>query len=1095
MSQKSGKHTFKYEVGKIKTISGEEWAEIFYNEYDENGNFVKTRVKYPRKQVGSNWWLTNISNTRTRLKEFKDNKVDVSHYTAKLKLKEQNWEQIDMARITFHLDEPTSDTEVVSETIKKYLEKKYSSIKGHYVNVVISFEESNAVYRSGEIIAESLDDLMKKISETVISNWEFEQSSYEEKHRWTIKSFSIFISLNKGGCPVEFSLRGVSKKDMNTYIFNPLFIRNNNCAIACFNYRNASFHVSDFINDCDNWKSLIFKEKKKDDLFSTDSDMPRLCHVFKKNCKVFNIFKGSFVELRSFDYGYPETIMLTLIDKHFCLIMNQNIINYKQCELCRKWHANPVEHEKKCKRCPNCYECYINEHLDERCKANIKHINTDGHQIKPKKEHKKFSSKTNILFGDTETITEDCLLDVYSVGYAKDDKDVIITEGKDALDEFIDYCLSLKEKHTMVFHNGSRFDMYFLYKRLRERDIEIKDYILSNGSYKTLYFANIFAFDLCLHLEGSLKKLCSDFGLSEGESKGDFNHKLIKTWDDVQKYSSQWKPYLIKDVESMRTIYYKYADDVWNNYHLNVDEFITLSQMTEFGWKTTIDDEVELLSFRDDQFSRRSIYGGRCYPQHQFFHSNNVENMVLGQSYDMSKINDYLVDIDVVSLYPTAMSNYEYPSGTPLISDNEKQCNILLKHWNNKNFAYKYFIAECDITPNKQLINAVLPRRNMRGGIDWNLLPIERQVYNSVDLKRAIEHGYTITKIYKCMAWKKSVNLFKKYITKCFDLKKKAEKGTAQYTVAKLMMNGLYGKMIQKPIAEKSCEISSITELNKIREFNTVLDITEIVQGRFLVKYEPFFLDETVKHPSYIGSFILGYSRLVMDKFIDAIDGYSNLNSTYYRSDTDSLIIHSSQLPKVQKYIGKNLGDIDFDIDGKIIGFIEVAPKLYICLYIDRKTGILKKHVKAKGFSKDDQEKLNWNDFEVMILDGQFEEMDSMYDETLFDSYRQKKGNIKRYQNKIKLDIVGKLKKVGFDVSSNLKEKGIEYSQIISIPFERTLNKTKWIKRIHIPYHPTVASIPLGHQRFCPNMLWKTCRSIYKTQKLDYLESINCINV
>lgn len=59
-----------------------------------------------------------------------------------------------------------------------------------------------------------------------------------------------------------------------------------------------------------------------------------------------------------------------------------------------------------------------------------------------------------------------------------------------------------------------------------------------------------------------------------------------------------------------------------------------------------------------------------------------------------------------------------------------------------------------------------------------------------------------ITKIHKMILWyhENCKPIFKKYIDKCFQLKKAAKKGTASYEIAKLAMNAVYGKTLQRPI-------------------------------------------------------------------------------------------------------------------------------------------------------------------------------------------------------------------------------------------------------------------------------------------------------
>jgi hypothetical protein len=45
-----------------------------------------------------------------------------------------------------------------------------------------------------------------------------------------------------------------------------------------------------------------------------------------------------------------------------------------------------------------------------------------------------------------------------------------------------------------------------------------------------------------------LKNACDDFKIKNG--KMEFDHKLIKTWEDVAKYRPQVEPYLTRDVDA-----------------------------------------------------------------------------------------------------------------------------------------------------------------------------------------------------------------------------------------------------------------------------------------------------------------------------------------------------------------------------------------------------------------------------------------------------------------------------------------------------------------------------------------------------------------
>ena len=87
-------------------------------------------------------------------------------------------------------------------------------------------------------------------------------------------------------------------------------------------------------------------------------------------------------------------------------------------------------------------------------------------------------------------------------------------------------------------------------------------------------------------------------------------------------------------------------------------------------------------------------------------------------------------------------------------------------------------------------------------------------VYNSVDIENALNCGYKVT-IIEGYYWENTAKLFLSYIEFLYKFKKEARKGTAQYTLAKLMMNGLYGKTIQRPILDENVIIRLHAEFIK----------------------------------------------------------------------------------------------------------------------------------------------------------------------------------------------------------------------------------------------------------------------------------------
>ena len=344
------------------------------------------------------------------------------------------------------------------------------------------------------------------------------------------------------------------------------------------------------------------------------------------------------------------------IVKHKINTQNWNLLNYKYCNNCYKFFADIEEHNKKCKICQKCGQAYVSSHDKDECEYYQYYLSQKkGGSLIKSRLQKKYDSESRIIYADFETFPDfnkDSIIkkdSVYAIGCWMNGK-YRKYKGKYALAEFTEMLININKKSTLVFHNGGKFDLYFLYKELINQGCEVK-HIQNGGSFKMLKFGCIKTFDLYEHLGYSLKKACEKFGIEADKSKTDFNHMKIKTWEDVEKYEDEWTNYLEKDVLSMKEIYSKYADFVFKKFNVNVKKFMTMSAISYYIWRNTIKDNIKCLPKKIDDFVRKSIYGGRCYPQKQLFESKD------------NGINDYLMCLDINSQYPTVMSNNLYPIG------------------------------------------------------------------------------------------------------------------------------------------------------------------------------------------------------------------------------------------------------------------------------------------------------------------------------------------------------------------------------------------------------------------------------------------------
>ena len=343
------------------------------------------------------------------------------------------------------------------------------------------------------------------------------------------------------------------------------------------------------------------------------------------------------------------------------------------------------------------------------------------------------------------------------------------------------------------------------------------------------------------------------------------------------------------------------------------------------------------------------------------------------------------------------MDWYKYPTGKSRWIENGKECE------DHKGLG----IYEIDYITNKKLPISILPRRNEKGGgCIWDLKD-GSGTYTSVDIQNAIDMGYEIN--YKRgLVWNTSAKVFSEYVNMVYKLKLDAEKeeNEIQRSVAKLLLNALYGKTIQKAI------FSNTTVINNNYEASIQL-----------------------------GAFVLGYSRKIMLDYTDKIvptlksDLKMSMLDMWYYTDTDCLHIKSSQLENIKDDMGDTLGCMDNDIKngGIVIKSYYLAPKLYACEYID-KSGNIKFKLRGKGVPNS---LLGFNQY--------------------VDLYEKEQGTTVSFESAFKkCKFSSQLIKNG-ENSKNVSAKKLEFLDIFKESMTRTIGKSLWKGR---KYMDKINTIP-----------------------------------
>ncbi len=301
----------------------------------------------------------------------------------------------------------------------------------------------------------------------------------------------------------------------------------------------------------------------------------------------------------------------------------------------------------------------------------------------------------------------------------------------------------------------------------------------------------------------------------------------------------------------------------------------------------------------------KGYYGGRV----EAFKRGEIRNM-----------NYY----DVNSLYPSVMTN-EFPNPNTLRICHQNDISYIESYEGVSDVDVYCPFMDYPLLPYRTDDKLLFPYGNFRG---W---------YSHVELRKAIELGYVIKKIYTTYYFKENCLPFYHYVYDLYKRRKELkEDGSSVEQVVKLLMNSLYGKFGQKfmnrdnwiPMPE------TLEELDKI-------DYDERI-GEFIRIKKEFTPPRSFCIPIW-ALYVTAYGRL---KLYDLIK-----SSKAIYCDTDSIISEkeyqdNSNLGKLKKEMRIKYGVI-------------VKPKFYGLVSTDNE-----EYVKIKGLGI----RLNYDNFTDFLI-------------------------------------------------------------------------------------------------------------------------------
>jgi hypothetical protein len=571
----------------------------------------------------------------------------------------------------------------------------------------------------------------------------------------------------------------------------------------------------------------------------------------------------------------------------------------------------------------------------------------------------------------------------------------------ETIEEFVNFVLT-KKNVTFIAHNGKAYDTWLIHKHLiLHTNKRPNKLILAGNKIMYMKIKSIRFIDSLNHVAQALSTFPKTFGLSELK-KGYFPYTFntvenkdyiggipdIKYFnpdemsDTIEKNKSksprtefiEWyalqKDYLYNFKQELSDYCDSDVDILKRSMEIYITDGIALTGINPIDSPTIASyamkvyralflekDKICVLKKDEYEFSKKGFFGGRT----------EVFKLKTEISKEELERGEFIEYKDICSLYPTVQSFDMLPCGVPITEINPIVTDY--KEYIQNHFGY----IECDISPPNYLhIPLLAEKKDFK--LVFDLVEKVNAVYTSVELLRAIDVGYTITKIHKSLTFDKSDNLFKGYVNKFLKIKvecsgydgddidkyiqdwflhtgivlekDKIKSNKGMKLLAKILLNSLWGKFGQKddmPTTEYYTEPSKWFRL--LEKHN---------KGELLIKSETM-IDENTLYVQYINkeekASSLNTTNLALAAFITSqarLRLYAELYQLDDRviyCDTDSIIYkHHPEKHNIKE--GNLLGQWESETKLPIIKVLAIAPKSYGYETTDGKV-----EVKCKGIT------------------------------------------------------------------------------------------------------------------------------------------------
>jgi len=566
------------------------------------------------------------------------------------------------------------------------------------------------------------------------------------------------------------------------------------------------------------------------------------------------------------------------------------------------------------------------------------------------------------------------------------------------LGDFIAYMQTITHKSGKCYlwaHNLSGYDGRHLMAHLVERgEAPWKQSVIQNNRFFKIVFGGLVFMDFYKHFSQSLDASIAAYGI---EQDSGFENKLFfpyrfncpenrdyvgpfpgKEWFDSRFMAPGKKEKFERWYETMKDTTFDLREELkqycladtlilasaLRAHHETMKEitgFTPLYSVTSpsfaravwqqgfYNEELTAHPEMRLVPLTQEQydFEKESIHGGRTDVR-TFCYELTEEEIASGHR---------IRYVDVTSMYPHVMRNFPLPCGKVRELTPSQLSNL-----GNGFLLNETYIAEVDVDPPNAYLHHPVLVTLREGKLVATLEPLRNYVVTSIELSCAIEQGYVVRRVHRVHHYDSTGFLFKKYVDRFMEIKDRAarEGNKAMKQLAKIMLNSLYGKFLQRPnipslefkhaffqkdIDSWKLDILKRKNRGEIHLASDFICLKETSPFVYQVKVLKTDLESSLKSTqASVGSFIAAGGRIILGREL------MKLGKRVLYHDTDSVVYVDDGGPSVME--GEGLGEwTDECSPGEIIThFVSLAPKTY-AYRVRKPNGETKEVVKVKGIT------------------------------------------------------------------------------------------------------------------------------------------------